>query len=1054
MNENQNQKFEWENSEIIGINKEVAHCTLLPHIKLKTILETSSKSPFFISLNGNWKFNWVKKPADRPKDFYKMDFKDDNWKEIDVPSNWQMRGYGIPIYTNVNYPYSVEKRSIPNISHSYNPVGSYRRHFVIPIEWADRQVFLHFAGVKSAFYVWLNGKQVGYSQGSMTPAEFNITQYLIKNVNLLAVEVYRWSDGSYLEDQDMWRFSGIYRDVSLFSTPTIHIKDFFAYCEFDKDYKDAYLKIKLKIKNYGFEPIKNHNLELTLLDCENNPIETGILFQYSFDLEKEEEKCIQLEKKVISPIKWSAENPYLYNLIFCLKDSTENVIGVENCKFGFRVIELWGDGSFRVNGKSVILKGVNRHEHDPDHGRAVPYERMVQDIKIMKQNNINAVRTSHYPNHPVWYDLCDEYGIYVLNECNLESHGLRETLPTSDPKWTNACIDRMVRMVERDKNHPSVVIWSLGNEAGTGENFKKMKAAALLIDSTRPIHYEGDYEAEYTDILSNMYPSSQKLERMVKKRKFQTPSRTIKFEEGKVKPHVLCEFAHAMGNSLGNFQEFMDVFEKYPNAIGGFIWDFIDQGLRKRSEEGKEFWAYGGDFGDKPNDRNYCINGIIMPDRKPNPSLFEVKKVYQNIMVEPTNLKNGIIKVHNKYNFISLDFVDFQWELTANGIVQQQGYLDILGIEPETKKEIKIPYNPPEIIPNTEYHLKITAILKENTIWAEKGLVIAWDQFELPFKGASIAEIDIEQLSPIEYNETNEIITVKGQNFSTRIGKITGGLESFIYDSIEHIIAPIVPNFWRALTDNDRGFVDFGIDAIPSVDLSWKDAAKNRNIKNITVSRINEKVVRITVISELENTVKPLETIYTFYGNGDILIENIFTPSKNVARIGMQGKIPSSFNKMTWYGRGPHETMLDRKTGAALGIYSLSIKEFIHDYVKPQENSNRTDVRWFALTDENGNGLMISDVGKTNLSMSAWPYSMEDLEQASHIYDLPFRDYITLNIDYKQQGVGGDVPALAVIHNEYKLKGKTEYRYCFRIRAYKKEMGDFSILAKKIPPTL
>ncbi|MHA1724711.1 MAG: glycoside hydrolase family 2 TIM barrel-domain containing protein [Promethearchaeota archaeon] len=1049
--ESKGQKLEWENCEVIGVNKEPPHCTLIPHDNIQSALNEPEKSPYFKSLNGKWKFKWVKKPSKRPLNFYQTEFNDSTWDEIEVPSNWQMKGYGKPIYTNIKYPYSVKKRNIPSISHSYNPVGSYRTYFDIPENWKGREIFIHFAGVKSAFYLWINGIKIGYSQGSMTPAEFKITKYVKKGKNLLAVEVYRWSDGSYLEDQDMWRFSGIYRDVFLFSTPKVHVRDFFTCNTFDEKYENAILKTRVKIKNYSNNPIKNYIIEISLLDQAGHYMESEVLMSKTFDLPSNEEITLEFAKQITNPHKWSAEDPYLHDLIFTLKNSNNVVMEVEHCKFGFRVVEIREDGSLCINGKPIILKGVNRHEHDPDHGRAIPFKRIIQDIKILKQNNINAVRTSHYPNHPKWYELCDEHGIYVLDECNLESHGLRDILPDSDPKWTKTCVDRMVRMVERDKNHPCVIIWSLGNEAGMGENFKKMKEAALAIDDTRPIHYEGDYEAEITDILSNMYLSPQKLERMVKGKKFQTPTKTIKFETEKIKPHVLCEYAHAMGNSLGNFQEFMDVFEKYPNAIGGFIWDFVDQGLRKISENGKEFWAYGGDFNDRPNDKNFCINGIVLPDRKPNPSLHEVKKVYQNIKIEDIDLSKGLISIFNKYQFISLDFVKFLWELMANGKIIQSGKLEKLDIKPGTKKEIQIPFVKPGILPNTEYHLKITACLSENTSWAPKGYVIAWDQFELPFKGESKAEIDINELSELDYHETSDNIIIVGKEFSVQISKKTGGLSSFKYKDFEFIKSPFLPNFWRALTDNDRGFIDFALGTAPSIDLGWKYVMKNRKINEIKISKISPQKVIINIISDLEFSTKPLETTFIIHGNADLFIENKFTPSKNLPRFGMQGEIPGVLKYITWYGRGPHETMIDRKTGAAIGIYSVPISEFIHDYVRPQENGNRTDVRWITFLNQKGNGLLISDVGGTLLSISAWPYTMEDLEKATHIHELPRREAITVNIDYKQQGVGGNIPGMAVLLPKYKLKANEEYKYCFRMRPYSKEMGAASDVAIRRP---
>jgi beta-galactosidase len=1041
-------KNDWENASIIGQNKEPAHNTLIPYQDLESALKSSKDSEYFQSLNGNWKFNWVKKPADRPINFYEVDYDDNNWDNIDVPSNWQMRGYGIPIYTNVKYPYSINLNDIPSIDHEYNPVGSYRRSFNIPDFWQDREIFIHFGGVKSAFYIWLNGKRVGYSQGSMTPAEFNITPFLKSKDNILAVEVYRWSDGSYLEDQDMWRFSGIFRSVYLYSTPKVHLRDFFISCELDEDYKDAELVVRIKVRNYSKTDMAQHKIEISLLDKEQQYMGTEILMEKTLDVAADSEIIIELKTKIENPEKWSAETPNLYDLILTLKDSENNIVEVEQCKYGFRIVEIKDDGGLYINGESIILKGVNRHEHDPDHGRAIPLDRMVQDIKLAKQNNINAIRTSHYPNDPRFYELCDEYGIYVLDECNLESHGLRDVLPGSDANWTEACVDRMVSMVERDKNHPCVIMWSLGNEAGFGENFKKMKKAALEIDSTRPIHYEGDYKHEITDIISYMYYSPKKLERTATKH----------FKKGDKRPHVLCEYAHSMGNSLGNFQKFMDVFEKCDNCIGGFIWDYVDQGLRKTSDDGKEYWAYGGDFGDEPNDKNFCINGILMPDRKPNPALYEVKKVYQNIKIYPVDLIKGTVTIHNKYQFISLDFVDLVWELTANGITLQEGRLECHKIEPGEQKEVNIPFKIPEIKPNTEYHIKISSILSKENNWAEKGYILAWDQFKIPFEIIMAPEEDIRKYNSINIIETTDFINLEGKEFKLQIGKTTGAIESFKYNGIELISAPLIPNFWRAPTDNDLGegdddlqdFVDNGT----SIDFSWKNASAMRKLIKIALEDLKPQVKKVKVEFRVPNSEKLLETIYMIYGSGDIFIQNKFTPNIDMIRFGMQMNIPREFNVMTWYGRGPHETMLDRNTGAAVGIYSGLIEDLIHPYIRPQENGNRTDVRWVAMTNKNGFGLLISDIGGTNLSISAWPYTMEDLENATHNHELPRRENITLNIDYKQRGVGGDIPALAIIHREFKLKKNIPYYYGFRLRPYSKEMGDFTNIAFKIPPKI
>ena len=1049
MKEESNNIPNWENSKIFSIGKEAAHSTLIPFKSLEEALGKWEDSSYFRSLNGNWKFNWVRSPEERPKDFYKEDFRVDDWEEIDVPSNWQMKGYGIPIYTNVNYPFSINTQIIPKIDHSYNPVGSYRKTFEIPSNWEEREIIIHFAGVKSAFYIWINGKKVGYSQGSMTPAEFNITKFLKSGANILAVEVYRWSDGSYLEDQDMWRFSGIFRDVYLYATPKVHIRDFFAQCNLDENYQNAVLKVKVKVHNFGKEDLKDNFIEISLLDKEKQYMGSEILMKKGFSIQARKDHQISFQAGIKNPKKWTGETPYLYDLILKLKNTKNRVIEVEHFKIGFRKIEINDMGSFLINGKSIILKGVNRHEHDPDHGRAIPYKRMIEDIILMKRNNINAVRTSHYPNHPKWYDLCDEYGIYVIDECNLESHGLRDKIPRSDPNWTDACVDRMINMVERDKNHPSVVIWSLGNEAGMGNTFKIMKDETLKIDTTRPMHYEGDYKQEIVDIISSMYLTPKQLERNMKKNTAGRIGMTVKL--GDPKPYVLCEFAHAMGNSLGNFQEFLDVFETYPNAIGGFIWDFIDQGLRKVSDNGEEFWAYGGDYGDEPNDGNFCINGIVMPDRKPNPSLFEVKKVYQNIKVYPVNINEGRLSVHNKHNFLSLEDIKIDWELTANGIIIQKGSIENLDVEPGEQKEFLVPFQKPNLEPNTEYYLKITSSLKESVLWAKKGHIIAWDQFEIPYSTTK-ESYKLEELPEIVLDDLEESYIIVGDEFKLEIGKKTGAIESFIFRNIELFNTPLIPNFWRAPTDNDLGILDFSDRTAPSFDFSWKDTSKNRKVKKISFVKGSPTKISIIALLTINNSEELMSIIYTIHGDGTIIIKTSVKPSIHMARFGMQLTIPNSFSQLTWYGRGPHETMLDRKTSGAIGIYTGKIDELIHNYIRPQENANRTDVRWAALTNDEDFGLFVSDIGGTHLSISAWPYSLEDLEFAKHTYDLPKCEFITFNIDYKQQGVGGDIPAMAMLHKKYKLEGGKEYSYTFRIQGYSKEKGDFNSLYKKIPP--
>ncbi|MFX1454539.1 MAG: glycoside hydrolase family 2 TIM barrel-domain containing protein [Promethearchaeota archaeon] len=1042
------ERLDWENTEMFGQNKEPAHNTNIPYHDIKTSLHGNrEESKFYKSLNGIWKFHWVMKPADRPIDFYKIQYNVDNWNEIPVPSNWQMHGYGIPIYLNIRYPPSINTKEIPKIDHEYNPVGSYRAEFTIPKNWENREIIIHFDGVKSAFYIWINEEKVGYSQGSMTPAEFNITSYIQKGKNVLAVEVYRWSDGSYLEDQDMWRLSGIYRDVYLFSIPKVHIRDFYAYCQFDEDYKNTLLKVRIKTRNYNPHNVNDYLVEVSLLDEDKNYIGSEILMSEIISIEEQTENIIEMQATIENPKKWSAEIPSLYDLILELKNSNDEIIEIEHCKFGFRDIKLGKDGGFYINGQSIKFKGVNRHEHDPDHGRAIPYERMVQDIKLLKQNNINAVRTSHYPDHPKWYDLCDQYGIYIIDECNLESHGIRDILPKSDPQWTAACVDRMISMVERDKNHPCIIMWSLGNEAGMGDNFMKMKKEALKIDSTRPIHYEQDYDHEVSDVISYMYIPTFSLKRKLENRVYGQREKMHKLQDGIELPYMLCEYVHAMGNSVGNLQDYWDIFEEFPYAIGGFIWDFVDQGIRKTSEDGKEFWGYGGDFGDKQNDFNFCINGIVLPDRKPHPALFEVRKVYQNIKVIPVDLINGKIKILNKYDFKSLDFVNIRWELIANGIKIQEGKLERLNIKPKDYMDIFIPLTHPTLSSNTEYHLKISFFLREDTIWATKGHLLAWDQFKIPYDVPVEPELKISDFENIKIEDLENTFAIKGSQFKVIIGKNSGVIESYTFQNKELLSSSLIPNFWRAPTDNDTFF--FRRTQKERIDISWKEASKKRVIKSIDYDQIKSQVIRIHVKFDVVNSDEPLSITYTIYGNGNIIINNEFKPTRRLIRFGMQTTIPKEFNKMMWFGKGPHETMFDRNTGAAIGLYSEMIENLIHPYIKPQENGNRMDVRWAMMTNEEGNGILVSDIEGNYLNVSAWPYSMEDLESATHNHQLPKRDFITFNIDYKQRGAGG-----FWLHRKYELEANKKYCYSFLLRGYTKDMGDVDTIYRKKSPII
>lgn len=1002
---------DWENPEMIGQNKEPGHANLMVYPDGGTALKGNPEtSPHFQSLNGRWKFHWVPRPEKRPVDFYKPAYDVGHWKEIPVPSNWQMHGYDFPHYTNIIYPF---RKNPPYIRHEHNPIGSYRRTFSIPASWKERHVFLHFDGVDSAFYVWVNGEKVGYGQDSRTPAEFNITRYLKPSTNVVAVEVYRFSDGAYLEDQDYWRLSGIYRDVYLFSVADLHVRDFRVVTQLDQDYRDAQLKLNVKVRNYG-SATAAAQVEAALLDDSNKPVLD--LPVRKTEVSGQSEISLDFEQKVANPRKWSAEQPNLYKLILTLKDGSGEVVEVIPCAVGFREVEIKG-GQLLVNGKAILIKGVNRHEHDPDLGHVPTREMMIKDIRLMKQSNINAVRTSHYPNTPEWYELCDRYGLYLVDEANIESHGMGyepdQTLG-NNPVWEKAHLDRIARMFERDKNHPSVIIWSLGNEAGDGVNFVKASQWLHEQDPTRPVQYERALQRPHTDIFVPMYATIEEIVRYAKT----NPAR----------PLILCEYAHAMGNSVGNLQDYWDVIESHNALQGGFIWDWVDQGLRKLTGDGKEFWAYGGDFGDKPTDGNFCINGLVQPDRKPNPHLHEVRKVYQYIKAFPVDLARGKVRILNKYDFLNLDFADIRWEVAADGVTIEEGRLPKLSLAPGMEQEVTVPFGKPELMPGTEYWLKLSFALAEDTSWAASGHVVAWDQFQLPFDAPPPPKADIAAMPPLKLQESNDAVTVEGKNFAVRVGKHSGSLESFVFAGRELIAAPLAPNFWRAPIDNDIG------NQMPKRLSVWWVAGPNREVRGVNPAQSSPQVVRVEVQTILPAGGSDYRNTYTIYGSGDVVVEAAFTARARLPelpRFGMQMAVPGEFDQMTWYGRGPHESYWDRKTGAAVGRYSGPVKDQVHVYVRPQETGNKTDVRWVALTDKEGAGLLA--VGMPLLSASAWPFTMEELERAEHTHELPLSGrHITLNLDYRQMGVGGDNSWGARTHPQYMLPSQS-YSYRYRL---------------------
>jgi beta-galactosidase len=1012
---------DWQNPAVLGINREAPHATLMPFgdsvLAVRGVREESS---FFRLLNGQWKFHWSEKPSDRPVDFFEEEYDVGSWKEISVPGNWQLQGYDIPIYLNIPYPFAMDPPRIPS---DFNPVGSYRREFDLPPGWLGRQVFLHFDGVESAFYVWVNGHRVGFSKDSRTPAEFNITPYLRTGANVLAVEVYRWSDGSYLECQDFWRLSGIFRDVYLFSTPPLHIRDFELLSDVENQGADATLRVTARVRNYGNRGLYKPRVDVTLLDGHGKAVGGDILVRgEGVYVAPGAETIIPMEATVANPRRWSAEDPALYTVVLALRDGAGVVLEYESCSFGFRSVKI-RDGQLLVNGKPILIKGVNRHEHDPDLAHYITRESMIKDIRLMKQNNINTVRTSHYPNTPAWYELCDRYGLYVIDEANIESHGMGykpDQTFANRPEWLGAHLDRIERMVERDKNHPCVIIWSMGNEAGDGTNFEAASAWIHRRDPTRPVHYERAELRPHTDIVCPMYPD---------------PSELLQYAGKKQdRPLIMCEYAHAMGNSVGNLQDYWDIIESHPQLQGGCIWDWVDQGFRKKTADGKQFWAFGGDFGESKTDGNFCCNGLVLPDRAVTPKLLEVKKVYQNIGFRPVDLASGDVEVVNKFFFTNLNRYDFSWQLFQDGDLLRSGLLPSPDLEPGAATRLKIPHKVTAPRPGSEYHLVVKAQLRDSTAWADRGHVVAAEQFSLPMMERS-PEVHAGKLGSLAVSRGDSTVTVTGANFVVVFDSVEGVLRSWSFGGVPVLERGPMPHFWRAPTDNDFG------NKMPDRCGVWRRAGDNRAMKRFIVDDHERGIVRITMEFVLPDVGCSQSVDYTVLGSGDILVKADFTVGDvalpELPRFGMRLQVPRAFDRVEWFGRGPQENYADRKTSAFVGHYTSTVGDQFFPYVSPQETGYKTEVRWVALRNTEGAGLLAA--GDPHLCFSALFYTAEDLTQKSrgsmHPVDLRERSFIEFNLDDRQMGVGGDDSWGARPHPEYLLP-PGNYSYAFRLRTF------------------
>lgn len=1049
-------KFRWEDPNVFKINKEDGHAIMMPFDDEEAAV-SGEESKYKQSLNGMWKFKWQRGLENQPEGFEKSDYDASSWDEIKVPSVWQTEGYSVPYYYASTFPkaFSRSRSRIPQINHNMQEIGFYKKSFQLDECFDGREVFLHFGAAKAALEVYVNGEFAGYSQCSMTPHEFNVTKYLKSGENVVAAKVYRYSDGSYLEDQDMWWLCGIYREVYLFAEPKVCLRDFYFKTDFDVDYKDSAVSLDMYLKNYG-EFKGDVQIGAKLVSNTGKETEIGSCV---VTLDGDEEK-VTFETVVKAPKKWSAENPNLYTLVMSvIPSSKEFAPSVKTYKVGFKKVEIKGEKIY-FNGMPLMLHGVNRHDFDGDCGWAVPRERYTQDLDIMKQNNINSIRTSHYPDDPYFYEMCNEYGFYVMDECEVESHGVRRKgVPGSNPLWTGQAVDRMERMVLRDRNIPCIFMWSLGNEAGDGDNFMKMKQAALKLDDTRQFHYEGDFDLTKSDVISRMYPTEDIMKKLGNKKEITislydnianqlaADSKPIKPEMYEGKPIVLCEYAHSMENSLGNFDEYIADFEKYDNMCGGFIWDFVDQSLHIKDENGNDNWLYGTDFQglepkrpiDVPNTTAmtgsnvyFCANGIIGADRQPHPQIAQVKKGYQYIKTEEFDLKMGKFKVKNKYLFTDVSSFKCKWELKAEGELIDSGELDKFECQPLSETYITIPYKYDEIPSDKEVVLTIGFFTKKKTLGLKSNYEVAWDQYiinEMP------QPAEPEYTGELSYSAKGNRVTV--QNDDIRVVVDNGKIVNYSVDGKEMLVSPIMPNYFRALTDNDIDFLNFTpMWAKFHPFYKWQRATKHTKAVKTEVTAGDDNTVEINIAlstAGLKNSV----AAYRIYPDGRIYIYHSAVPMSNMIKFGYQMALSRDMEYVTWYGRGPVPTYCDRKTGAKIDKYSSTVTDLEYRYMRPQESSNRTDVRYLTITDKKGRGLKIVSYFNDPINFSAYHYTTDGLEKATHINNIPYDDITTLNIDHMQCGVGGDLPGQAFVREPYLMKKGVKQAYSFVIEPVK-----------------
>ncbi|MGO4773394.1 glycoside hydrolase family 2 TIM barrel-domain containing protein [Flavobacterium sp. W22_SRS_FK3] len=1015
----------WQNEKINEDNRALMHASYYVFENEAVAVKNDYRSSKnYLDLNGIWKFKYVDSPGDLPTAFEKGSFNDDDWDNFKIPANWDVNGYGYPVYTNTTYDFAKYiKINPPFVPTNYNPTGVYRREITIDKSWEGKDVFLHIGTAKSNLTVWVNGVYVGYGEDGKLPSEFKLNNYIKTGKNSIVLKVMKWSDGSYLECQDFWRMSGITRDSYLVARNKVHLKDYEIIPDLDASYVNGTLKISTEFT--GINAKDKYTLEVQLKDGDKiikSKVISALVEKQTFDFE------------VKNPKKWSAEIPNLYHVSFLLSDKKGTIVEVIHQKVGFRKVEIKG-GQLLVNGKAIYIKGVNRHETDPVTGQTISRERMEEDIKLMKEFNINAVRMSHYPNDEYFYELCDKYGIYVVDEANLESHGMgydiTKTL-ANKPSWELAHLQRMQRMVERDKNHASIIIWSMGNEAGNGYNFYRGYLWIKNRDKSRPIQYERatagawdgkDLKYEWdSDIIDPMYSSPNKMEEYILANP--NPDR----------PYIQCEYAHAMGNSMGNFKDYWDIIRKYPNFQGGFIWDMIDQSVYKTQPDGTVVFAYGGDFGPKdvPSDNNFLDNGVFSPDRKPNPHAFEMRNVYQNILTSWENKATVTIKVYNEFSFRDVSNVSLHWKLVLDGKEDAMGSIDNLEVKPNEAKTYQLPVN----IEQKEFQeafIVVTYHIKEDEPFLPKGFQIATDQ--LPLTGIWKNDVKIKGTGKISVEKHVNATVFQSDKASITFDKKTGYITAYTFNN-EPILKEgyqLRPNLWRAPNDNDFGAL------FQEKLVAWKEATENPILVSWKYSVTKDNKVLVAATYNLPQVSSKIILNYEFNSNGELNLKEQLDIDQDkeipmLPRFGMEMILPKDFSTITYYGRGPHENYIDRNYSSQVGIYNQTVSEQFYPYIRPQETGNKTDVRWLELSNDK---LKIKVTSDELLATTALHFLNEDLDDGlqkdqRHSEELKERDLTSLKIDYKQMGVGGIDSWQAWPMKKYLLEDK-KYQYQFNI---------------------